>query len=124
MKRIVLLIAAVAFSASLAAQDVSSMETEEATDVAVETVAEQTAVTNEQIVEAISKDEALQEETINHLKAHPDAMETMASLDEDHAGSKQDIINAVLNNPDLTAAAVEFVKSNPELLNKVVKLVM
>ena len=79
---------------------------------------------DEQIVEAISKDEALQAETINHLKEHPDATDTMASLDAEHAGSQQDIINAVLNDPNLSAAAVEYVKSSPELLDKVVKLVM
>ena len=124
MKRIVLVIAAVAFSTSLAAQDVSSVETEEVNEVAVEAVEEQTAVTDDQIVEAVSKDEGLQDEAINHLKEHPDATETMATLDADYEGSRADIINAVMSDPQLKAAVVEYIKSNPELLNKVVKLVM
>ena len=123
MKRIGLFIVAVAFTTSLAAQEVSAVENVDVEDVAVETVEVQATVTDEQIMEALTKDEGLHTATLGHLQEHPDTSEAVAALDAEYEGSQQDIINSVLRNPQLSSVALDYVKSNPELLSKVASLV-
>jgi hypothetical protein len=132
MKRIVLLMAAVAFSTSMAAQTTPEVQTEDveqatmevtAEEVTVEDVAvESSASANEQIVEALKNDESLQKETINYLKENPDTSDALASIIEDNDESVSDIMNSVLGDSDLTAAAVNWISNNPEMLGKVMKL--
>jgi len=142
MKRIVLLMVAVAFSASMAAQTEPAVQTEEVEqatievtteevttegvtveEVAVEEVAvENSAVENEQIMEALTNDEVVQKETINYLQENPDTSSALSTIIEENKESVSDIMTSVLGDSQLTAAAVKWISNNPEMLSKVMKV--
>lgn len=120
MKRVFLLLVAVVFSASVYAQEETTMDVN--VDKEVAAVTEESADVNAQIADALSSDETLQKETVNYLKENPETSEALATIIEENEGSVSDIMTSVLGDSDLTTAAVNFIKENPEMLSKAMKL--
>ncbi len=80
MKRIVLLIVAVVFTASISAQTVPSLKTEDVANAGMAVAAEQNPELEEQITEALMKDEGLQKETIGYLKENSDTSDALTEI--------------------------------------------
>lgn len=93
----------------------------------VEEVSGQAELTDDQIKEALMKDEDLQEETISFLKKSPDTKNAMAKLAMGGMGaslgsSSSGLMKSILGDQNLAAAAIGFVKSNPAMLTKALKI--
>lgn len=93
----------------------------------VEAVSGQAKLSEDQIKEALMKDEDLQTETINYLKKNPDTKSAMAKLAMGGMGaslgsSSSGLMKSILGNQNLAAAAINFVQSNPDMLNKAMKI--
>jgi hypothetical protein len=78
---------------------------------------------DKQIKEALMKDEGLQTETIEHLKENEETKEAVERLSAKADGSKKGIMKGILKNEMLTKAALDFIKSKPDLLQKAMSLV-
>jgi transcription termination factor NusB len=123
MKRVVLLIVAVIFSASISAQTMPSVSTDDVKNAGVAVAAEQSPEVEKQIKDALMKDEGLQKETINYLKENPETTNALSKILVDNKDSLDGIIKSVLGDSALTTAAVDWIANNPEMLNKVMKIV-
>ena len=122
MKRIVLLIVAVVFSASISAQTVPSVKTEDVKN-AETAVAEQNPDTEKQITEALMKDEGLQKETIAYLKENPDTSDALTEIVGKNKDSLSGIMDAVMGDSKLASAAIDWISNNPEMLQKAMKII-
>jgi hypothetical protein len=124
MKRLVLLIAAVVFTSTISAQTVTSVDTDEVKEAGTAVVADETQDVEKYIKDALMKDENLQEATIEHLKANPDTSTAIEDImvDAGEESSTDALMTSVLGDSELSAAAVNFVKENPELLQKAMKI--
>ena len=65
-----------AFTASLSAQTMPSVSTDDVKKVGMEAAADQNPELEKQITDALSKDEGLQKETVNYLKENPENVST------------------------------------------------
>jgi hypothetical protein len=121
MKALFIGIFALAFSLAASAQTTESM-----TKMSKDKKAEMTSAVNEQdkqITDALMKDKELQEETVDYLMNNEDTKEEVAKIAKQTKGSKKGIMASILKNEQLTAAAIDYVKSNPELLKKAMSVV-
>jgi uncharacterized membrane protein YvbJ len=123
MKRIVLLIVAAVFSASISAQTLPSVNTEDVKEAGMAVAAEQTQDVEKQIKEALMKDEDLQEETIGYLKDNEDTSDAIADIIGENEDSLSGIMEAVMGDSTLSSAAIEWISNNPEMLKKAMKIV-
>jgi uncharacterized membrane protein YvbJ len=123
MKRVVLLIVAMIFSASISAQTMPTVNTDDVKNAGVAVAAEQSPEVEKQIKDALMKDEGLQKETINYLKENPETTNALSKILVDNKDSLDGIMKAVLGDSALTTAAVDWIANNPEMLNKVMKIV-
>lgn len=122
MKRLLLLVFVMAFTASLSAQTMPSVSTDDVKKVGMEAAADQNPELEKQITDALSKDEGLQKETVNYLKENPDTTNAISKIITDNKDSLDGIIKSVLGDSALTTAAVDYIANNPEMLNKVMKM--
>lgn len=75
-----------------------------------------------QIKTALLKDEGLQKEAFNFLKSNPETSSAFAGLAAKKLGSSS-LIKSVLGDSDLANAAINYIASNPKLLEKAMKIV-
>lgn len=122
MKRLLLLVFVMAFSASISAQTMPSVSTDDVKKVGMEAAADQNPELEKQIKDALSKDEGLQKETVNYLKENPETTNAISKIITDNKDSLDGIIKSVLGDSALTTAAVDYIANNPEMLNKVMKM--
>lgn len=122
MKRLLLLVFVMAFTASLSAQTMPSVSTDDVKKVGMEAAADQNPELENQIKDALSKDEGLQKETVNYLKENPETTNAISKIITDNKDSLDGIIKSVLGDSALTTAAVDYIANNPEMLNKVMKM--
>ncbi len=80
MKRVVLLIVAMIFSASISAQTMPTVNTDDVKNAGVAVAAEQSPEVEKQIKDALMKDEGLQKETINYLKENPETTNALSKI--------------------------------------------
>ena len=69
------------------------------------------------------KDEGLQKETINYLKSNPETVESLTSMITKNGGANKGIMKSILGDKTLSAAAIDYISNNPELLDKAMKLI-
>ena len=113
----------VAFSASLSAQTMPSLNSSDATKAGLEAVSKESSNMEGQITKALKKDEGLQKEAINYLKKNPETAASVASMAKKSGGSNKGLMKSILGDKDLTTAAIEYISSNPELLSKAMKVI-
>jgi hypothetical protein len=122
MKRIVLLIVAVVFSASISAQTVPSVTTEDVKDAGMTIASEQNPDMEKQIKEALMKDENLQEEAIGYLRDNEDTSDAITEIINENEDSLSGIMEAVMGDSALSSAAIDWISNNPEMLKKAMKI--
>ena len=122
MRRLLLLVFVMAFSASMTAQTMPSVSTDDVKKVGMEAAADQNPEMEKQIKDALSKDEGLQKETVDYLKKNPETTNAISKIIMDNKDSLDGIIKSVLGDSALTTAAVDYIANNPEMLNKVMKM--
>ena len=122
MKRLLLLIFVMAFTASISAQTMPSVSTDVVKKAGMEAATEQSPELEQQIKDALMKDEGLQKETINYLKENPETTNSLSKIIADNKDSLDGIIKSVLGDSALTTAAVDWIANNPQMLNKVMKM--
>lgn len=123
MKRIVLLIVAVIFSASISAQTVPSVNTDDIKKAGMEAAAASNGDLENQIKEALMKDEGLQEDAIAYLRENEDTSDALAEIIEENEDSLSGIMEAIMGDSALVSAAVDYISNNPELLKKAMKII-
>ena len=111
-----------AFTASISAQTMPSVSTDDVKKVGMEAAADQNPELKNQIKDALSKDEGLQKETVDYLKENPETTNAISKIITDNKDSLDGIIKSVLGDSALTTAAVDYIANNPEMLNKVMKM--
>jgi len=119
MKNYFFLLFIAMFSLSLSAQNLPSVKN--VTDNAEKTIKNKDV--DEQVSNALLKDEGLQKEAFNFLKSNPKTKSSFLGLLEKNKGSSTDLIKSVLGNKDLATAAINYIKDNPKLLEKAMKIV-
>jgi hypothetical protein len=90
-----------------------------------ETVMEKAKVSEDvkaQVKTALLKDKGLQKEAFNFLKSNPETSSAFAGLAAKKLGSSS-LIKSVLGDSDLANAAINYVASNPKLLEKAMKII-
>jgi len=112
-----------AFSASLTAQTIPSLDSSDLKKGGLEAVSMENPKMQDQIKTALMKDEGLQKETIKHLKSNPDTAKSLTNMAKKNSGSTKGIMKSILGDKDLTTAAIEYISSNPELLSKAMKVI-
>ena len=124
MKRIVLLIVAVVFSASISAQTTPSVKTEDVKNAETAVAVEQNPEdTEKQITEALMKDEGLQKETIAYLKGNSDTSDALNEIVGENKDSSSGIMEAVMGDSKLASAAIDWISNNPEMIQKAMKII-
>lgn len=123
MKRIVLLLVAVVFSASISAQTMPSVKTDDVKNAGMAVAAEQSPDVEKQITEALMKDEGLQKDTIAYLKENPDTSNAVTEIVGQNKDSLSGIMKAVMGDSKLSAAAIDWISNNPEMLTKAMKII-
>ena len=123
MKKVFILMFAIAFSATAYAQTVPSMKTEDLTKAGVETLSKENPELENQIKEALKKDEGLQKETINYLKENPETTNALTKILADNKDSIDGVMKSILGDSQLTTAAIDWIANNPEMLNKAMKII-
>jgi hypothetical protein len=123
MKKYLFFTFIIAFSVSLSAQTMPSLNSSDATKAGLEAVSKENPDMEGQITEALKKDEGLQKEAINYLKNNPETAVSLAGMAKKSGGSNKGLMKSILGDKDLTAAAIEFISSNPELLSKAMKVI-
>jgi hypothetical protein len=121
MKGLLLGLFVLACGVSVSAQTTKKM-TKMSKDVSTEVVAK-ADTQDKQITDALMKDKSLQKDTVDYLAKNEDTQKEMATLTMDTKGSKKGIMDGILKNEALTTAAIDYVKSNPQLLEKAMSLV-
>ena len=111
-----------AFTFSVSAQKLPS--TKKLSKEAVDKTVKVTENTEEQVKTALLKDKGLQKEALSFLKSNPETTVAMAGLATKSMGSSSsDLMKSVLGNKDLATAAINYITSNPKLLQKAMKIV-
>lgn len=114
---------AVIFTASISAQTVPSLKTEDVTNAGMAVAAEQNPDLEKQITEALMKDEGLQKETIGYLKENSVTSDAIAGIIGQNKDSLSGIMEAVMGDSKLSAAAIDWIANNPEMLQKAMKII-
>ena len=123
MKPVLLLFFTLVFSAQISAQTVPSLNTNDLKKAGMEAAADSNPELENQIKEALKKDEGLQKETISYLKKNPETTSAIAKIIQDNKGALDGVIKSVLGDSELTSATIDYISKNPEMLNKVMKIV-
>jgi len=123
MKSILFLIFAISFSAASFGQTMPSISTDDITKAGTEALAKENPELENQIKEALTKDEGLQKETIDYLKKNPETTNALTKILADNKDSIDGVIKSILGDSQLTTAAIDYISNNPEMLNKVMKIV-
>ena len=123
MNKFLLFTFILAFSASLSAQNLSTPKASDLKKDGVESLSKEKPNLDEQIKDALMKDEGLQKETINYLKSNPETVESLAGMVTKNGGSNKGIMKSILGDKTLSAAAIDYISNNPELLEKAMKLI-
>ncbi|MCP4884832.1 MAG: hypothetical protein GY908_13710 [Flavobacteriales bacterium] len=123
MRKVLFLMCFIAFSTGMSAQTMPSVTTNDMKKVGTDALAKQSPELENQIKDALMKDEGLQKETINYLKKNPETTSALAGILTKNKGSLDGIMKSVLGDKDLTSAAIQWISNNPEMLSKVMKIV-
>ncbi len=123
MKKVLILILVMAFSTTVFSQTMPSLTTDDVTKAGVETLSKENPELDNQIKEALQKDEGLQKETINYLKENPDTANALTKIIADNKDSIDGVMKSILGDSQLTTAAIDYISNNPEMLSKVMKIV-
>ena len=112
-----------AFSASLSAQNLSTPKASDLKKDGVEALSKEKPNLDEQIKDALMKNEGLQKATISYLKSNPETVESLVGIVTKSGGSNMGIMKSILGDKTLSAAAIDYISNNPELLDKAMKLI-
>ncbi len=123
MKKVLILILVMAFSTTVFSQTMPSLTTDDVTKAGVETLSKENPELDNQIKEALQKDEGLQKETINYLKENPDTANALTKIIADNKDSIDGVMKSILGDSQLTSAAIDYISNNPELLSKAMKII-
>jgi hypothetical protein len=123
MKKYILLSLGLVFSASLSAQVLPKVSSNDLKKEATKMVSEENPDMESQIKSALMKDEGLQKDTINYLKSNPETTKSLIGLVKDNEGSYEGIMKSILGDKELTSMAVDYISKNPKLLRKAMKLI-
>ena len=123
MKKVLILIVTIAFSTTVFSQTIPSLKTEDVTKAGVEALNKENPELENQIKEALQKDEGLQKETINYLKENPKTTSALTKILADNKDSIDGVMKSILGDSQLTTAAIDWIANNPDMLNQVMKIV-
>lgn len=123
MKKVLFLVFAVSFSVASFGQSLPSISTDDVTKAGTEALAKENPELENQIKEALKKDEGLQKETIDYLKKNPETTSALTKILADNKDSIDGVMKSILGDSQLTTAAIDYISKNPEMLNKVMKIV-
>ena len=123
MKKVFFFVLTLAFTTAISAQTMPSISTDDVKKAGIEAVSDENPNLENQIKEALMKDEGLQKETLGYLKNNPDTTEMLAGLISKNSGSASKLMESVLGNKELATAAIDWISNNPEMLSKVMKIV-
>ena len=123
MKKYLFFTFVLAFSASISAQTMPSLNSSDATKAGLEAVSKENPDMQGQITKALKKDEGLQKDAINYLKNNPETAASVASMAKKSGSSTKGLMKSILGDKDLTAAAIDYISKNPELLSKAMKVI-
>lgn len=122
MKKILLLLTVVFSTAALSAQTLPSVKSSDITKAVTESTPQLSSKQEDQIKKALMKDEDLQKETIDYLKSNPETTASIAKMAAKSSGNKG-LMKSILGDKSLTAAAMDFISKNPDLLKKAMKII-
>lgn len=123
MKKVLFLVLTLAFSTYTFGQTLPSISTDDVTKAGTEALAKENPELENQIKEALQKDEGLQKETINYLKENPETSSALAMILTENKDSVNGVIKSILGDSQLTTAAIDWISNNPEMLSQVMKIV-
>lgn len=122
MKKYLFLTLVLAFTFSVTAQKLPTIK--KISNDTVEETVKMTDNLDEQVKTALLKDKGLQKEAFSFLKSNPETTTAFAGLASKSMGSSSsDLIKSVLGDKDLASAAINYIVSNPKLLEKAMKIV-
>lgn len=123
MKNLLVILIVFAASSTVMAQSLPKVNKADVQS-GMEQVSSQAELSEDQIKDALMKDEELQTETINFLKKNPDTKSSMAKLAMKSmgGGGSSGLMKSLLGDQNLAAAAISFVQSNPAMLTKAMKI--
>lgn len=118
MKKVLLALFVIACGTTVSAQtDLSSAKSKS------ELVKTQDDKQDEQIKEALNENKDLQDITIEYLNNNKKSKDAMAKVFEENKGEKAGMIKSILANKKLSTMAIDYIKDNPELMQKAMKAV-
>lgn len=124
MKKVLFFALAIAFTTAASAQTISATSVSKSASTELK---KENPKMDKQIEEALMKDEGLQKDTIKYLsnnKETKDAVSKMVKKNKgSNKGSSKGIMKSILGDKTLSAAAIDYISSNPELLDKAMKIV-
>ncbi|MEQ9300672.1 MAG: hypothetical protein RIF33_19025 [Cyclobacteriaceae bacterium] len=122
MKNLLVVLVVFAASSTVMAQSLPKINKADVQS-GMEQVSSQAELSDDQIKDALVKDEELQTETINFLKKNPDTKSSMAKLAmKSMGGGSSGLMKSLLGDQNLATAAISFVQSNPAMLTKAMKI--
>ena len=122
MKKYLLLMFFLAFAVNLSAQDLPPIKASKTEN--TKAISKKNAEVDNQIKKALMKDEGLQKKTIGFLKGNPDTSSALKGLMmKNNDTSTSGLMKSILGNKDLASAAINYISSNPDLLQKAMKIV-
>jgi len=111
-----------AFAVNLSAQDLPPIKASKTEN--TKAISKKSAEVDNQIKKALMKDEGLQKKTIGFLKGNPDTSSALKGLMmKNNDTSTSGLMKSILGNKDLASAAIDYISSNPDLLQKAMKIV-
>ncbi len=110
------------FTMSLSAQNLNKLTN--AADKAKSSITTNTEQVDKQISSALLKDEDLQTQTIDFLKSNVKTKPSVLDLiSKNKGGSNKTLMKSILGDKNLAKVAIDYVKNNPDLLKKAMKIV-
>jgi len=123
MKKVLFFTFIMVFSAGLSAQTLPSVKASDLNKEGVEALAKEQPNMDEQIKDALMKDDGLQKDTIDYLKSNPETAQSVASMVTKNKGMNKGIMKSILGDKNLSTAAIDYISKNPELLSKAMKII-
>lgn len=120
MKRILLALLVVVCGTTLSAQSTNMTNSKKVDSKKV--VTSKDAQLDNHISQALLKDETLQDATFKNLDSNKETNAALAQIYTQAEGNKVDMMKQVLLNKKLSVVAIQYVKENPEMMEKAMKV--
>jgi len=122
MKKLLFIIA-FAITGVTSAQTLSASSSEKEDNTKAATMMEKNPKIEKQIKEQLVKNEELGTMAIKHLKSDPEVKSMMGKLDTKNKGSVNGIMKSVMSDPKLASKVMDWVNTNPEVLDYAMNLI-